>query len=425
MKNELIRQLQHRCWMSEEDYKTEGVCTDCGLANDFYVYKNNGANILGVAHLDTVQFGKHLFVHEAKASIVYSPYMDNRLGAFILLDFLPMHDINLDILLTTGEEMCMSTAQYFTPPEGKEYNWIAEFDRGGTDVVMYRYRDGTMINMLEGFGFDTGYGSYSDICELQDLGVKAFNFGQGMQNYHDEWGYVDLNDFDKMMSLFVSFYNTMQDVKLPHTKVTYRRYDRGKGHGRYSGAYGYDQYNYSVEDNYQKTASVYVSCKSCGTWTYKHKECNNCGSDKHMGTKKRASTYYSTKCYSCGHHAWSDLACQNCADIRHMENKPEEDSKVCIKCGSVISSDYTCPYCEWVAVGYSKDNKETAIITLPPSEIIPAKCPRCNLTIQYDTIEHDCYNMWGICGDCADEVTLTDLHKYAANTHADQKAKGE
>ncbi len=57
--------------------------------------------------------------------------------------------INVDVLLTTGEEMGQSSAAYFDPGE-KKYNWMFQFDRGGTDVVTYDYGDKSLYKTAQG-----------------------------------------------------------------------------------------------------------------------------------------------------------------------------------------------------------------------------------------------------------------------------------
>ena len=47
--------------------------------------------------------------------MVHSGALDDRLGAYIILDLLPKLGINVDVLLTVGEEQGRSTANFFAP----------------------------------------------------------------------------------------------------------------------------------------------------------------------------------------------------------------------------------------------------------------------------------------------------------------------
>jgi putative aminopeptidase FrvX len=103
------------------------------IKNDDYIYINNGADILGVAHCDTVfdrrKTENFYFENE---NFVFSPKLDDRAGMFTLMFFLPKYypDIKFDILFTTNEEKGASTAENFRTV--KKYNWIFEFDRQGS-----------------------------------------------------------------------------------------------------------------------------------------------------------------------------------------------------------------------------------------------------------------------------------------------------
>lgn len=184
---------------------------------DFYAFRDNGSSVLAVAHLDTVvrpdqrQCG---FLDTADGTVVYSGALDDRLGAYVILDMLPKLDINVDLLLTVGEESGQSTAQFFDPP--KRYNWIIEFDRGGTDVVMYQYEDEDTADAVRMTGARVGEGIFSDICYLEHLGAKAFNWGVGYQDYHSTRSHAFLDDTFMMVDHFVDFHEMFADMAWPH-----------------------------------------------------------------------------------------------------------------------------------------------------------------------------------------------------------------
>jgi len=213
-----IAQLRARCTAKIEDFASEGVVTD--TLDGILVYKDNGANILGIAHLDTVQTSNHF--HHSKdtgGSVVYSTALDNRLGAHLLLDVLPAADINIDVLLTEGEEIGRSTAAHFEIPEGKDYNWIFSFDRAGTDVVMYDYETPELIEILTTLGMEIGVGSFSDICFMEHLNIAGFNFGCGSYAGHSPYSHAILDHTFKMLKQFRTFYNGYADTHLEHAPI--------------------------------------------------------------------------------------------------------------------------------------------------------------------------------------------------------------
>lgn len=194
-----------------------------------YAFLDQGSNILAVAHLDTVQQDLSWACGSisGKRAIVCSK-LDNRLGAYTILHQLPKMGVNVDILLTEDEEVCQSTASFFTTE--KKYNWIVSFDRAGTDFVSYSYYWDIPIKW---FGKE-GIGSYSDIADLQDLGCKGINVGNGTHSPHSETAYVIEQEYFSQLKKFIEMYNKIKDAHFPHEKIEYSRYKKGSWGGEIS-----------------------------------------------------------------------------------------------------------------------------------------------------------------------------------------------
>jgi hypothetical protein len=215
--------LARICEMHEDDFAERYgmetyVIPERNGDNDRYYYQDNGSNVLAVAHLDTV--GAHeergcYFLNTAGGEVVYSRALDDRLGAYIILDLLPKLGIQYDILLTVGEEDGMSTAEFFEPL--KEYDWMIEFDRGGTDVVMYQFEDQFTVDLVKASGARVGEGIFSDICYLEHLGVKGFNWGVGYRDYHGPRAHAYLDDTLMMVNNFLRFHAANAGRPMPHT----------------------------------------------------------------------------------------------------------------------------------------------------------------------------------------------------------------
>lgn len=187
---------------------------------DFYHFRDNGSSILAVAHLDTVVSPRKRTAHFTNTEdgpVVFSGALDDRLGAYIVLEMLPRLGITYDVLLTTGEEYGQSTAEFFTPD--KEYNWMIEFDRGGTDVVMYQYDDADTRAAVRASGARPANGIFSDISYMDHLGVKGFNWGVGYQDYHSTRSHAFLNDTFMMVNHYLKFHEMFADVIMPHQRV--------------------------------------------------------------------------------------------------------------------------------------------------------------------------------------------------------------
>lgn len=206
-----FNQLKQRCISSFSSFKKEGDVV-YGL-HGTHIFIDNGGDVLMTAHLDTVANYKQCKRFDAtKKGIVKSRALDDRLGAHILLDILPTLGINVDILLTEGEESGQSTAQDFIPT--KNYNWLACFDRLGNDAVTYRYSNVEAENALVDVGFKIDWGSYTDICELTHLGIWGVNIGTGYFNNHEKSAWADLNITKETILAFRTFWEAYHDTPL-------------------------------------------------------------------------------------------------------------------------------------------------------------------------------------------------------------------
>ena len=188
-----------------------------------YAYKDNGSSILAVAHVDVARSIKaiqkqcHAYYDEVAGLIFMSPALDDRLGMYIILELLPKLGINVDVLLTTDEEICDSTARNFVP--AKEYNWMFQFDRSGTDVVLYKYETAELVVKLEAIGAVVGSGTISDISFLGHLGVAGMNFGTGYYREHTPHCHAILAETNAMVDVFSRFWQAHKDEKMPYVAI--------------------------------------------------------------------------------------------------------------------------------------------------------------------------------------------------------------
>lgn len=209
----------------------------------FYLFKDNNARILAVVHLDTVvstdtnwTFQQAVLGHNNnKRHLLWNAQLDDRLGAYILMDLLPKYlgQHAYDILLTTDEESSNSTAEDFVLPAGKDYNWIFQFDRRGTGAVLYGYEDKAWRETVDAF-LPVETGSFSDICKLYDLGVKGLNVGTGYHAEHQELCYMNVDETIDQVTKFIHFYNLHKNTKFPHDPHS------SFGSGRWGGGGAWD-----------------------------------------------------------------------------------------------------------------------------------------------------------------------------------------
>lgn len=197
--------------------------------NGPYFYRDNGSNILAVAHLDYIGGPTHTTTCTlADDTLFFSPVLDDRAGVYAILDYLDSVGLKFDILLTTGEEKQQSSALFFEPSRGKKYNWMFSFDRAGTDAVMYGYKDDELTKKLKEAGWTVGIGTYSDIDDMEHLRCKGVNFGVGYYAQHTTRCHLSRRDFLANMRKFIRFYNAYVGVAMPHTPM-YNQYTAEDG----------------------------------------------------------------------------------------------------------------------------------------------------------------------------------------------------
>lgn len=173
--------------------------------NGHLYFRDNGAKVLAVAHLDYVLWSKPT----QKGNTIYCPQLDDRLGAWVIMHLLPSMGVEVDILLTDLEEKGLSTGEWFEPP--KHYNWMFQFDRRGTDVVTYQYG---REKLLRKNGFKVGFGAFSDISSMEHLGCAGFNFGVGYYEQHTKGCHAKLSDTARMAAAFVRFFQKYENRHL-------------------------------------------------------------------------------------------------------------------------------------------------------------------------------------------------------------------
>ena len=198
-----------------DDYAPSTVLSGRGR---FLHHRDNGSDLLAVAHLDSVQQDRTCAVVDtAGGQLAVSGVLDDRLGAYVILELLPRLGVVADWLLTTDEEAGDSTAAEFDTD--KRYHWMFQFDRGGTDVVMYDYETPELVRLVESTGARVRTGSFSDICFLEHLGCAGFNWGVGYRDYHSPRAHAWLEDTFTMVARFLRFHAANRATALAHTPL--------------------------------------------------------------------------------------------------------------------------------------------------------------------------------------------------------------
>lgn len=217
-----FKRLENRCTTSVEAYVKMCRADPTWKVEDTKLgplcYRDLGSDVLAVAHIDAVGDDTHFgaFRLLGKDWYVFSPWLDDRLGAFIILDVLPALGFKYDLLLCTNEEHGQSTGQFFVPPPDKKYRYLVEFDRMGDDVVNYQYNQPEMEKALRAAGFPfPGRGTYTDIVTLEGLHVGAFNVAIGYEQPHSEWCRANLTVTFRQLVKYCRFAEATEGIAFP------------------------------------------------------------------------------------------------------------------------------------------------------------------------------------------------------------------
>lgn len=192
------------------------------------IYVDRGSNILGIAHLDGTMPATHFAVgHQynedgSRDPLIFSPFVDDRSGVYTLLFLLPQLGITTDLLFSVGEEIGNPTSQFFKPTD-KQYRWMYQFDRKGTDAVCYQYNGKEWLDALtEDFG--TIYvGAFSDISYMYRLGCMGVNIGTGYHNYTNPGGWTNLRELTEQVYKFSAFFGKRCNTSFPFDAEAYIR----------------------------------------------------------------------------------------------------------------------------------------------------------------------------------------------------------
>ena len=289
-----VKRLRLRCEQSIEeiirDASALGEVSRLDSEDGPLVWVKRGAPVLGCVHLDFVPVA-HKWGYDRRRERVYTARLDDRMGVFILLDVLPAMGINLDLLLSDSEEIGRTTAKRYCDwltsaggPAAVPYNWLAQFDRRGDDVVTYNYdRSDEWDKALKAGGFKRGHGSFSDIAALYDLGACGVNIGVGYHGEHTVGCYGDLGETAKNLALFRQFYSVNHAKAFAYTEAMRDKYKsagytywQGSFYGGRESAAGYVTPSRSVVRYYGET-----SRRASGPIADCDEVCSHCGGSVH------------------------------------------------------------------------------------------------------------------------------------------------
>ena len=169
-----------------------------------FLYAEGTAPVLLVAHLDTVHRTQpETICYSADGTVMMSPQGiggDDRAGVYMILRLI--QSCHCYVLFCEDEETGGHGARAFTKSGIKpDVNYIVELDRtGSNDAVFYQCRNRQFERHINSFGFQTAFGSFSDISILAPkLNLAAVNLSTGYYNAHRVNEIVHLDEVEKLI----------------------------------------------------------------------------------------------------------------------------------------------------------------------------------------------------------------------------------
>ena len=169
-----------------------------------FLYAEGSTPVLLVAHLDTVHRAlPETICYSADGAVMMSPQGiggDDRAGVYMILRLI--QSCHCHVLFCEDEETGGCGARAFTKSGiVPNVNYIVELDRvGNNDAVFYQCRNRQFEQYINGFGFQTAFGSFSDISILAPhLNLAAVNLSTGYYHAHQPGEYVRLDEVEALI----------------------------------------------------------------------------------------------------------------------------------------------------------------------------------------------------------------------------------
>lgn len=178
-----------------------------------FLYAEGSTPVLLVAHLDTVHRAlPETICYSADGAVMMSPQGiggDDRAGVYMILRLI--QSCHCHVLFCEDEETGGHGARAFTKSGIKpDVNYIVELDRtGSNDAVFYQCRNRQFERHINSFGFQTAFGSFSDISILAPhLNLAAVNLSTGYYHAHQPGEYVRLDKVEELIGRVKSLLQT-------------------------------------------------------------------------------------------------------------------------------------------------------------------------------------------------------------------------
>lgn len=169
---------------------------------DGFIYAKGELPVMLVAHMDTVHKSAVKEIYVSDCGNITSPQGiggDDRCGIYMITQLMQHKPY---ILFTEDEEVGGVGAKKFAAAYNKneiepiDVKYLIELDRKGcNDMVFYECDNEEFEKYIGKFGWDSRYGTYSDICSVAPvIGKAAVNLSSGYYKAHTTEEIINIDD---------------------------------------------------------------------------------------------------------------------------------------------------------------------------------------------------------------------------------------
>jgi hypothetical protein len=227
-----------------------------------YLYAEGESPVALVSHSDTVfKTVPKDFFYDPDKNVIWSPQgmgADDKAGILMMVCLIKKFKLRPHIIITSDEEIGCVGATKLVKREPKcpfkDCRYLIQLDRRGqNDSVYYDMDDVLFEDYINGFGFHTEWGSFTDISVIAPAWkIGAVNLSVGYENEHTNYEHLYLNWWNETLEKVAKMIEDAPNAKhYPFVEYIYgtkwTRYYGGK-----KGAYGY---YYGWDDS---------TCEVCG-----------------------------------------------------------------------------------------------------------------------------------------------------------------
>lgn len=343
-----------------------------------------------VAHADTVfKSPPQDFYYDTDKNVFWSPDgmgADDRAGIYAIMKIVQA-GYRPHVIITTDEETgCIGAAKLARSLTEfpSDLKFLIQLDRRGEkDSVFYECGNDEFEDYVNQFGFETEWGSFTDICVLAPAwGVAAVNFSIGYMNEHTAF---EILHVDWMFNTINKVCNLLQHVIVPENDVPvfayverpyaycYHGYTRGYNYktGWDSDWDDYDDILFDHKNSAARSAQTFLMDKTTPEDSQRVCEidecrCITCGKiDKivEMIPLTFASGTDYTVCQDCYSKMVDQVFwCRECGVAWYFPKGKEP------KISNKNRPNWTCSACAYENALAAKDENRKAVLSLSPKQ---------------------------------------------------------